>query len=60
MQDSLVSASAAGWQWEEKKGLFTADAQRARRTFSGHLYSYLIASGFVVSMPNVYPPLTTQ
>jgi len=25
-QDSLVSASAAGWQWKEKNGLFTADA----------------------------------
>jgi hypothetical protein len=23
MQDSLVSASAAGWQWEEKTGLIT-------------------------------------
>jgi hypothetical protein len=28
MQDSLVSASAAGWQWEEKNGLITADALR--------------------------------
>jgi len=59
MEDSLVSASAAGLQWEEKQGSFTADAQRARRTF-WDIFTRTIASGFVVSMPNVYPPLTTQ
>jgi hypothetical protein len=26
MQDSLASASAADWQWEEKNGVITADA----------------------------------
>ena len=49
MQDSLVSASAAGWQWEEKNGLIDADALRPALPL-GHLYSYLIASGFIVPM----------
>jgi hypothetical protein len=49
MQDSLASVSAAGWQWEEKSGLITADALRPCPPL-GHLYSYLLASGFVVPM----------
>jgi hypothetical protein len=49
MQDSLASASAAGWQWEEKNGVITADALRPCPPL-GHLYSYLIASGFIVPM----------
>jgi hypothetical protein len=59
MQDSLVSASTAGWQWEEKNGLITADALRPAAPL-GHLYSYLIASGFVVPMPSISPPPTTR
>jgi hypothetical protein len=49
MQDLLASASAAGWQWEEKNGVITADALRPCAPL-GHLYSYLIASGFIVPM----------
>jgi len=59
MQSSLVSASAAGWQWEEKNGLITADALRPAAPL-GHLYSYLIASRFVVPMPSISPPPTTR
>ena len=59
MQNSLVSAAEAGWQWEEKNGLITADALRPAAPL-GHLYSYLIASRFVVPMPSISPPPTTR
>jgi hypothetical protein len=59
MQDSLLSASAAGWQWEEKNGLIAADALRPAAPL-GHLYSYLIASGFVVPMPGISSSPTTR
>jgi hypothetical protein len=59
MQDLLVAASAAGWEWEEKNGLIAADALRPAAPLR-HLYSYLIASGFVVPMPSISPPPTTR
>ena len=52
MQDSLAAASAAGWQWEEKNGLITADSLRPAAPL-GHLYSYLIASGFILPLRGI-------
>ena len=52
IQDSLASVSATGWQWEEKNGMITADALRPVPPL-GHLYSYLIASKFIVPMRSV-------
>jgi hypothetical protein len=52
MQDSLASASAADWQWEEKNGVSTADACGPARPWS-IFYSYLIASGFIVPMRDI-------
>ena len=52
MQDSLRSASAAGWQWEEKNGLITADSLRPAAPL-GHLYSYLLASGFIIPIEGI-------
>jgi hypothetical protein len=59
MQDSLRSASAAGWQWVEENGLIAADALRPAAPL-GHLYSYLIASGLVVPMPSISLSPTTR
>jgi hypothetical protein len=52
MQDSLAAASGAGWQWEEKNGLITADGLEPPAPL-GHLYSYLVASGFIVPIPGI-------
>ena len=52
IQDSLASVSATGWQWEERNGMIAADALRPVPPL-GHLYSYLIASKFIVPMRSV-------
>ena len=52
MQNMPISALPAAWQWEERNGWVTADAVRPPGAL-GHLYSYLIASGFVVPMNGI-------
>lgn len=57
LEESLPSASAAGWKWKSKAGLITADQLQAPPPL-GHLLDYLLASKFMVPMqPHLSPPL---
>jgi hypothetical protein len=49
LQESLPSASAAGWKWESKKGLVSADQLQAPPPL-GHLLAYLLANKFIVPL----------
>jgi len=48
----VLASELPTWQWEENSGWITADAVTPPGPL-GHLYSYLIASGFVVPMRGI-------
>jgi hypothetical protein len=49
LQEGLKSASATGWEWSETNGWVSA-SQLHRAPPLGHLFSYLLASNFLVPM----------
>ena len=49
LQEALPSASAAGWRWESKEGLVSADRLQAPPPL-GHLLTYLLANKFIVPL----------
>ena len=49
LQESLPSASAAGWKWKSKEGLISADQLQAPPPL-GHLLAYLLAKKFIVPL----------
>ncbi len=49
LQEWLKSASVTGWEWSETNGLVSA-SQLRRAPPVGHLFAYLLASNFLVSM----------
>jgi hypothetical protein len=50
LRDWLKSFSKPGWEWDETDGWVSA-AHLRRTPPLGHLYAYLLASNFLVSMP---------
>jgi hypothetical protein len=49
LQEWLTSASVTGWEWSETNGWVTA-SQLRRAPPLGHMFAYLLASGFLVPM----------
>jgi hypothetical protein len=49
LREWLKDNSAASWEWSETNGLLTANELRHKPPL-GHLYSYLLASKFLVSI----------
>jgi hypothetical protein len=49
LQEWLKSASATGWEWSETNGWVSASQLRHAPPL-GHLFSYLLASNFIVPM----------
>ena len=49
LRERLKGVSAAGWEWSETNGMVSA-AQLRRAPPLGHLFDYLLASNFLVSM----------
>jgi hypothetical protein len=49
LRGRLKGVSAAGWEWSETNGMVSA-AQLRRAPPLGHLFDYLLASNFLVSM----------
>ena len=49
LRKRLKGVSAAGWEWSETNGMVSA-AQLRRAPPLGHLFNYLLASNFLVSM----------
>jgi hypothetical protein len=49
LQEWLNSASVTGWEWSETNGWVTA-SQLRRAPPLGHMFAYLMASGFLVPM----------
>jgi hypothetical protein len=49
LQESLKAASTTGWEWSETNEWVSA-SQLHRAPPLGHLYSYLLASNFLVPM----------
>jgi hypothetical protein len=49
LQEWLKSASVTGWEWSETNGLVSA-GQLRRAPPLGHMFAYLVASGFLVPM----------
>jgi hypothetical protein len=50
LQELVKSASVEGWEWTETNGWVSA-SQLRRAPPLGHLFAYLLASNFLVSMP---------
>jgi hypothetical protein len=50
LQEWLDSASVTGWEWSETNGWVSA-SQLRRAPPLGHMFAYLLASGFLVPMP---------
>jgi hypothetical protein len=51
LQEWMESNSVAGWEWSETNGVVSAEQLRHNPPL-GHLYAYLIANNFFVSMKN--------
>ena len=49
LQDAVQALSATGWEWSETNGWVTAPQLRLEPPL-GHLYSYALASNFLVPM----------
>jgi len=49
LQEAIPNLSALGWEWTEKDGWVSADQLRLAPPL-GHLYSYVLASNFLVPM----------
>jgi hypothetical protein len=49
LQESIKSLSATGLEWSETNGWVSAEQLRVAPPL-GHLYAYLLASNFLVSM----------
>ena len=49
LQDSIQNIASTGWEWQETNGWVSADQLRLAPPL-GHLYTYLIASKFLVPM----------
>jgi hypothetical protein len=50
LQQAIQSISATEWQWTDRNGWVSADLLRLASPV-GHLYSYVLASNFLVPMP---------
>jgi hypothetical protein len=50
LREWLKSASVDGWEWSETNGWVSANQLRCAPPL-GHLFAYLLASNFLVSMP---------
>jgi hypothetical protein len=52
LQQAVQSISATGWQWNDAKGGWVSARQLHPPLPLGHLYDYLLASGFLVPLEN--------